>query len=59
MKQRDPREEQKAPDWHGFGKILAIGHLRQIGLAPIPKEVKERLKREGLLTEDGKEKSAG
>lgn len=40
-------ENQEGPNWRAFGRILAIGRLRRLGLKPIPREVVDRLKREG------------
>jgi len=43
----DPRENQNEPNWRAFGRYLAIGYLRGLGLLPMPEEVRERLIREG------------
>jgi hypothetical protein len=43
--------KQTEPDWHGFGKILAIGRLRYMGLLPMPPELLAQNKEADLPTE--------
>lgn len=49
-----PIKEQEGPDWRAFGRMLAIGRLRRLGLAPIPPEVLEQMKEAGLCDEMGR-----
>jgi len=50
-------DSRTGPNWRAFGRFLAIGCLRRLGYLPMPKEVRDRLVREGKahLLPDAKE----
>ncbi len=36
-------DNRSGPDWKAFGRALAIGELRILGLAPVPPELQEKV----------------
>lgn len=44
------QKPQEGPNYREAGRLLALGCLRRLGYLPIPREVQERLEREGKKT---------